>query len=140
LVTLVDTSAVYAFLDVRDANHAAARETFTRLLREADELTTHAYAVLESASLVQRRLGAAGVRSLFADVLPVIRMRWVDEATHRRAVASLLGSSSRAISLVDWASFVIIRDEGIDRAFAFDRDFAAQGIPTIPGTGEWTPG
>lgn len=87
---------------------------------------------LESSALVQRRLGAEAVRSLFDDLLPVIEVRWIDEATHRLAAAALLGSLSRSISLVDWTSFVVMREMMIDRAFAFDADFASQGLRTIP--------
>jgi predicted nucleic acid-binding protein len=132
LVTFVDSSAVYAYLDRRDAYHGAAREVFDRLLDDGDQLVTHTYAVVETTSLVQRRLGGEAVRVLYADILPVIAMRWVDAALHDRAVASLLGSASRAISLVDWTSFALIREESIDRAFAFDSDFRDQGIAVIP--------
>jgi predicted nucleic acid-binding protein len=59
-------------------------------------------------------------------------MRWVDVALHERAVASLLGSASRSVSLVDWTSFALIREESLDRAFAFDRDFRDQGFAVIP--------
>ena len=49
------------------------------------------------------------------------------------ATSTLLGSVSRAVSLVDWMSFVVMRAQGIDRAFVFDADFAHQGFRTIPG-------
>jgi predicted nucleic acid-binding protein len=132
VVTLVDTSALYAFLDRRDANHATARATFELLLGSGDGLVTHGYAVVETCALVQRRLGALAVRSLFDDLLPVIDTWPVDEETHRLAVAALLGSGSRTVSLVDWTSFTLMRGRGVDRAFAFDADFDHHGFPTIP--------
>ena len=49
------------------------------------------------------------------------------------ATSTLLGSVSRAVSLVDWTSFVVMREQGIDRAFAFDADFTHQGFSMIPG-------
>lgn len=131
-MTLVDSSALYAFLDAGDRNHAAARDALTELLEAGDRLITHNYVVVESSALVQRRLGAEAVRSLFDDLLPVMEVRWIDEATHRLATAAMLGSLSRAVSLVDWTSFVVMREMMIERAFAFDADFVSQGLHTIP--------
>ena len=50
----VDTSAVYALLDVGDSNHARAMRPTESLLGE--ELATHSYVVVELVSLVRRRL------------------------------------------------------------------------------------
>lgn len=132
MVTLVDSSALYAYLDARDQNHAAAIDAFATLLESGDRLITHNYVVVESSALVQRRLGAEAVRSLFDDLLPVLEVHWVDEATHRLATAAMHGSLSRAVSLVDWTSFVVMRELMIERAFAFDADFTGQGFSTIP--------
>jgi predicted nucleic acid-binding protein len=132
VVTLVDSSALYAYLDARDRNHSAASDVLAELLESGDLLITHNYVVVETSALVQRRLGAEAVRSLFDDLLPIIEVRWIDEATHRLATSAMLGSLSRAVSLVDWTSFVVMREMMIDRAFAFDADFASQGLRTIP--------
>jgi predicted nucleic acid-binding protein len=120
-------------LDAGDANHTAARDAFRSLLDAGERLVTHNYVVVESCALVQRRLGALGVRSLLDDVLPVIEIRFVDEPIHRMAAAAMLGSVSRAVSLVDWTSFVLMREQGIEQAFAFDADFGQQGFTTAPG-------
>ena len=66
------------------------------------------------------------------DILAAVRIHWIDESTHRMATAAMVGSLNRGVSLVDWTSFVVIRALGIDRAFAFDADFEAQGIQVIP--------
>ena len=81
---------------------------------------------------MQQRLGIDAARALHDDVLPLIRVRWVDEEIHRRATAALLAASRRRLSLVDCASFEVMRDEGVRTAFAFDRDFADQGFDRIP--------
>lgn len=131
-MTLVDTSAFYAFLDARDGNHELAKATFAELIEARDDLVTHNYVVVESSALIQRRLGAEAVRAFLEDVLSAIRVLWIDEPTHRLATAAMVGSVSRAVSMVDWTSFVLMRDLGIDRAFAFDADFGAQGLQVIP--------
>ncbi|MDP8943935.1 MAG: PIN domain-containing protein [Actinomycetota bacterium] len=132
MTVLADTSALYAFLDGDDANHLRATAYFQDRLGAAEPLLTHNYVVVEAAALVQRRLGSAAVRALLEDVAPRLGVVWVDEELHRAAVAALLAAVRRRVSLVDWMSFEVMRRRGIDAAFAFDRDFAAQGFRTLP--------
>ncbi len=131
-MTLVDSSALYAYLDARDQNHQLARETLTELIEGRDDLVTHNYVVVESSALIQRRLGAEAVRVFLDDMLPALRVLWIDEPTHQLATAAMRGSLNRGVSLVDWTSFVTMRERGIDRAFAFDADFQSQGLQVIP--------
>ena len=63
-----------------------------------------------------------------------VRVQWIDEPTHRLASAAMLGSLNRGVSLVDWTSFVLMRELHIDRAFAFDPEFESQGLRVIPVT------
>ena len=100
--------------------------TFRRL--RGRELVTHSYVVVETVALVSRRLGWAAVERLIDGVLPVIRVIQVDEATHAAAMRALRVARSVSVSLVDQASFKVMRAEGIDQAFAFDRDFATEGF------------
>ena len=51
---------------------------------------------------------------------------------HRAATSAFLAAGRRSQSLVDWVSFELMRRRGIDTAFAFDRDFVAEGFQTIP--------
>ena len=131
MTTFVDTSAMYALLDHADLNHDVADETF-RFLFQGEPLLTHSHVVIESAAVVQRRLGSAAVRDLFDRLLPLIEVLWVDEALHGIAVTSLLAAEKRQISLVDWTSFQVMRTHGIDRVFTFDGDFAQQGFEPVP--------
>lgn len=130
MTVFVDTSAIYALLDRDDESHLAAADAFTAL--EEGPLMAHNYVVVESAALVQRRLGPLAVRTLFDDFLPVLELAWIDEHTHRAAVAALIASENRGVSLVDWTSFEVMRQQGINRAFAFDDDFATQGFELVP--------
>ena len=130
-MTFVDSSALYAVIDDRDPNHAAAGETL-RFLIDAERLITHNYVLVESLALLQRRLGAEAARALFDGLLPVLEVEWVDRDLHHLAATAAMATGSRRASLVDWASFGLMRARGIVRAFAFDRDFAAQGFTLIP--------
>jgi len=129
----VDTSALYAVLDRDDANHAAAADAYAALLIDAS-LLTHAYVVVETAALVQRRLGMEAVRALVDDALPAVEVAFVDELLHRAAVGAMLAAGRREVSLVDWTSFELMRSRRVNQAFAFDDDFAKHGFTLLPAT------
>lgn len=129
---LVDTSALFALLDDQDPHHAAGRSQFVALGESRERLILHNYVIVETSALLQRRHGLAAVRALVDDLLPVAQLVWVDEPLHGEALAALLAGPP-GYSLVDWTSFLIMRRLGIDTAFAFDADFAAQGFRVMPG-------
>jgi predicted nucleic acid-binding protein len=121
----VDSSALLAILDADDPHHDRALELFGWSLR-ATETITHNYIHVEAEQLVRRRLGSAAAKRLLDELLPATRTIWVDEATHAEAVRGLAGKG-RSASLVDEASFVVMRNEGTDLALAFDSDFEQAG-------------
>ena len=123
----VDTSALYAILDEDDLNHDVAAATFQNLVRHV-ELVTHNYVHLEAEELVRRRLGQAAAATLVERLLPSMTTVWIDERLHAAALEAWR-ASGRRVSLVDQASFVVMRNLSIERAFAFDRDFDAAGFP-----------
>jgi predicted nucleic acid-binding protein len=127
---LVDTSALFALLDRRDAMHLEARDVVESLERE--ELMTHNYVLLEATALVHRRLGAAAVRAL-DELLAIIGTTvWIDDIRHSAGVAALLAALPTQISLVDFISFNTMRELGLTHAFAFDADFRRAGFRTLP--------
>jgi len=128
----VDTSALLAMLDESDERHAEVDRTWNELLDSDEALITTSYVVVEVIALAQRRLGIAAVRTLDADVLPVIRIVWIDSDLHRAAISAVLAASRRNLSLVDCASFEAMRRRGIQTSFAVDSDFPEHGFNTIP--------
>jgi uncharacterized protein len=128
----VDTSAFYAGLDRADHEHSRARKIWERVLQEDIPAVTTNYVVVETSALVQSRLGTDALRSLYDDILPLLRIEWIDEARHASGVAVLLATSRRKLSLVDCVSFALMRELGIRDAFCFDRHFGEQGFHCIP--------
>jgi len=126
----VDTSGLYLLLNASDPSNAQARRLWEELL-ESEDLLTHNYVVLETAALVQRRLGMAAVGDVFGVLAPALEIRWVDQRLHDAGVATLLAENRRRLSLVDAVSFIVMREAGISRAFAFDDDFRAAGFETL---------
>ena len=122
----VDTSALIAALDTLDPNHVVAADAFDRLLG-VEDLVTHNYIHVEAEQLIRRRLGAAAAKNLLEVILPAIRTVWIDQATHGEAVGAVAGGG-RASSLVDQASFSVMRSLDINVALAFDADFDREGF------------
>jgi predicted nucleic acid-binding protein len=129
----VDTSALYALIDEADPMHLVAARTLGGL-RGIAELVTHNYVLVETITLVRRRLGAAAELRLIDSVLPLIGTIWVDKVTHNAALAGYRGGGSS--SLVDHVSFAVMRAEGVTFAWAYDRDFEREGLglPAIQAT------
>ena len=127
----VDTSALYALLVESDGKHRAARSAAQSLHRQDARLVTSSFVVVETISLLQARLGLETVRIFYRDVLPLLAVLWVGEELLHRAMAALLASSRRGVSVTDWSSFTLMREHRIDRVFAFDDDFARQGFELV---------
>ena len=127
---VVDTSALFALLDRRDAHHAAAVAFWTD--PDDEDLVAHAYVVIESVALVRSRLGSAAVNALVDELLPAIRVEMVDRPLHDVSLADLrrIGGGT---SLVDRVTLAFAARHGIQRAFAYDANLVAAGLaPAAP--------
>ncbi len=128
----VDTSALYALLDADDAGHEAIKAEWTEILDSDLLLVTSNYILVETCALLQSRIGIAAVRRFQEDIVPLFNIRWVDESIHHAAASALLVAGKRKLSLVDCASFEVMRQSGLQTAFSLDRHFQEQGFVTIP--------
>lgn len=131
MVVFVDTSAIYALANAGDPNHGRSVEALRSALQVGEELLTHNYVVVESATLLHRRLGWIAV-SRFVREANAFRIRWVDDILHRTA-AERFSKRRGQVSLVDEVSFLVMREAGIQHALAFDQDFLAEGFHLYPG-------
>jgi predicted nucleic acid-binding protein len=127
-----DTSGLYAIFDRNDRNHARGKAAWSEWLRQGDVLLTNNYVLLETAALLQHRLGVAAVRVLHEDVVPVLQVDWISEEEHRTGVAAMLAAGRRKFSLVDCVNFQTMRHHGVRIAFCFDTHFREQGFETQP--------
>jgi len=128
MTVLVDTSALYALLSETDRRHDQARAVWVRLEEQEERLLATNYVLIETIALVGRRLGIDAVRSFQGDLVPVLEVVWIDALVHHRAVGAALTAGVRDLSVVDCASFEIMRQMGIEQAFAFDAHFTQQGF------------
>lgn len=126
----LDTSALYAFLDDRDADHQAAVAAFASLRDE--RRVVHNYVIVETEAIVRARLGVVASSRFHAELVPVLDIEWVTADLHDVALAALRTAGRRELSLVDCVSFEVMRRRGIEAAFAFDDDFVTAGFRVIP--------
>jgi len=128
----VDSSAFIALIDADDNRHSDALETWRTGLLGGDAYVSTNYVILETTAVLQRRFGLEVVRRFVTDMLPVVRIEWVGGTDHDAGLALLLAEARRGLSLVDCASFVVMRRLGLGTAFALDRHFAEQGFAVKP--------
>ena len=128
----IDTSALYALLDGEEPRHAEVVAAWQTVTNNGRMLFTSNYVLVETFDLVQRRLGLEAVRDLADVLVPLLQPVWVDEELHAAAAASLFTASQRRLSLVDCASFELMRRLGLTDVLALDTDFARQGFNLLP--------
>ena len=132
MTVFADTSALYSLMDADDQDHTAAGEVWARLVLRGEALITSNYVLVETIALVQNRMGPAAVRDFQDGITPLLRVLWIDSDVHAQAVAAVLTAGRRRLSLVDCTSFALMRRQGLDTAFAFDRHFTEQGLDVVP--------
>ena len=128
----IDTSAFLAVLDADDSRHEKAKAAWHKLLDADESLVTSNYVLVETAALLQNRIGIEAVRLFQEDVVPVLILLWVDEAMHSAGMSALLAAKRRRLSFVDCTSFEAMRKSGATIAFTFDGHFKEQGFASIP--------
>jgi len=132
MTVFVDTSAFYAVLDRDDENHLRAAAAWKELLQQSARLFTQNYVLLETAALLQHRLGIHALRTFHEDILPILEVDWVTESRHLAGAEAVFAASRKRLSLVDCISFQTMREHGIRTAFAFDAHFREQGFTLLP--------
>lgn len=123
----IDTSAVYALADRADENHKSAKEILRTLINNHEELVTHNYIIVESAALLQNRLGVSPAITFLQEVKQ-FSIIWIDEILHDAAREYFEKQGKRNLSFVDCASFVVMQQQRIEQALAFDKDFTKAGF------------
>lgn len=115
-----------------EERHADAVLAFRHLLSEGRALWTTSYVVVETAALLQHRIGLAPVHDLMEHVLAVASVEYVSEALHRRGVDRLIREDRRRLSLVDCISFEFMSGLGLRDALTLDEQFEQAGFRVLP--------
>ena len=135
----VDTSAVLALADTRDSHHHEAVASLESMMSEGHALLTHNYVLVESAALLQNRLGLDSSLAFLSDA-ERFTVHWVSPSDHAEAVEMLKDRNRRGLSLVDCMSFGVMRQYAVRIALAYDADFEAEGFETAGHRHDASPG
>ncbi len=129
---LADTSAFYALASREDPRHAEASALLDSIRRGPEDLLVHTYVLAETFALLQRRFGL-DLAMRTSDDTAEIRTVVVDRELHDRGAEWLRSRRASRLSLVDAISFVVMQENGIETAFAFDPDFEKAGFRLYDG-------
>ena len=134
MVIFADTSGLYPLLDAENMAFESVAPVWEHLRDGGYSIVTTNYVLVETATLLQSRLGVGAVRDFVDGVVPVLSVEWVDPRVHEGGLAAVLAANRRDLSFVDCVSFEVMRRLGIRRAFALDGHFREQGFECVPQT------
>jgi uncharacterized protein len=132
MMIFIDTSALCALMDADDRNHERARDAWAQWLDQPIQFLTSSYVLLESLALIQHRLGIQAARQFDEELLPVLRVHWIDAELHAIALKMVLAIGQRDLSLVDCTSIELMRRLGYRTIFTFDRHYPELGLIQLP--------
>jgi predicted nucleic acid-binding protein len=132
---LLDTSALVALMDADDPGHEAVSGAWATILAEAAPPALTNLALAEVLAVLARRLGMDAVTVFCQGHLPLIEVHAVETPLLLTAIDTWVAARRRDLSLVDVVSFLVMRREGLARAFTTDPHFAEQGFECVPGAG-----
>ena len=58
------------------------------------------YVLVETCALVQHRLGMPAIEVFQEDIIPVLRIEWIDHAAHQTAVGIMLTAKRKSSALL----------------------------------------
>jgi len=128
----IDTSGFIAVLNGDDTNHTTAAKAWMDILMSEETLVTTNYVLVETCALVQSRLGMKAIKLFQEDIVPVLRIEWIDKTLHHAAMRIMLAADRRKLSLVDCVSFETMRLLGITTVLTLDKHFKEQGFICLP--------
>jgi len=131
MTVFADTSALFALLVRDDFMHIRAKENFAYFAEHGVQLLTSSYILVETITLLQRRIGFAPVHDFNSKILPLLEIVWADAEWHGRAMQRLLAQNRLNLSLVDCLSFEIMEAREITQAYTFDQHFADNGFTIV---------
>lgn len=134
LRVFVDTGAWFALQATDDQHHRRAKEVFPQLLTRFHKLVTTNHVIGETYTLLRVAKGYAQARNFLEtlDRSPRIERHFVAPELEQEAFALLHRYSDHPFSFVDGTSFVVMREERIQHAFAFDAHFTIAGFIRVP--------
>jgi len=130
----IDTGAFLARYLSNDQYHAQSNEIWDAIRRRRESCFTTNFVLNEVFTLLGRRAGNkfAADRALNIYASRVIKIMRPDRKAEVQAIDTFEKYADQKISFTDCISFVLMKREGIKRAFSFDFHFRLAGYEVVP--------
>lgn len=130
----LDTGYLIALEASDDQNHAAARRHWRGFSRRLPQLVTTSLVFSEVVTFFNTRGQHAKAVELGNMLLesPAVELVHADESLLLGAWDWFQQYADKSFSLADCASFVVMRQRGLERALTFDRHFIQAGFQKLP--------
>lgn len=131
----IDTSAFLALEDESDKHHKEAFQFRHEFLVEGHyPLITTSYILDETLTLIRSRLGIKASIDFSKAIRrsKILKILSVSKEIEQKALDLFEAYDDKDFSFTDCVSFVVMREMGIEEAFAFDRHFDQMGFIRRP--------
>lgn len=130
----LDTGYLLALELSNDQNHRVASKHWRGVVQSLPLLVTTSYVFDEVVTFFNHRGYHAKAVEVGNRLLgsPSVQFVHVDEKLFREGWEYLQQHKDKKYSLTDCISFVVMKNSGIDTAFAFDKHFAQAGFKKAP--------
>lgn len=129
----MDSSFIIALEDADDQNHETAAASWESFKKNPRKLITTAYIFDETITFLKRRISydkAAKVGRLLLSS-PLVEMAHISEEDFKQGWALFLNYHDKDFSFTDCVSFLVMKQQGIKKAFTFDRHFKQMGFVVV---------
>jgi predicted nucleic acid-binding protein len=130
----VDTGAWLAITLADDQYHAIGDKTLKQLLASGTRLVTGNHVIGETYTFLAK-LRSPKIAGDFIETVRASRaldLYFADETVESSAYDLLRKYSDHPFSFIDAVSFVIMKELGLHKVFAFDKHFTTAGFTRIP--------
>jgi uncharacterized protein len=133
-VVFADSSGFIAAFDPREARHAEAAAAWRQIAKARQRLVTTQLVLAETVTFLRRRGGWELSRRVGSALLEssAIDVVGLDADQLAAAWREFVRNPDPKLSLCDAASFIVMRDGKIRRAFTLDRHFEEAGFEVVP--------
>ncbi|MDQ3254833.1 MAG: PIN domain-containing protein [Acidobacteriota bacterium] len=130
----LDTGYLLALELSNDQNHRAALKHWRSSVKSLPLIISTSYVFDEIVTFFNSRGYHAKAVEVGNRLLssPSVQLVHVDEALFREGWQYLQKYKDKEYSLTDCISFIVMKNFGIDTAFAFDKHFAQAGFKKVP--------
>ncbi|MBD3391959.1 MAG: PIN domain-containing protein [Chitinivibrionales bacterium] len=130
----IDTGAWFAGIAKNDQHHDEAMKHRDRLLKQKDRFITTNLIIHEATMLLERKVSKKEAIKFLKAVVKdhLVDIVHADEDVEQEGVALYQKYKDQDFSVTDCISFVVMKREGIKRAFTFDKHFKTMRFSVEP--------